>query len=165
MAKEPQDEFYLRLKEYIQTCNDNDLKLYGVEQKHKWFTHIIHHPQFIESIISKLGIVGIQEAIPKILEIDRKKRLVFQWNSELDIDPEARKKGTAKAREELGYENYNSTVPRNEASISKGIKGQEEAKNAQNGKLEGNTGKVESRLSHVEKMELIKQAVGDKIRL
>jgi hypothetical protein len=66
---------------------------------------------------------------------------------------------------EKSYREMHSTVPRNEASISKGIKGQEEAKNVSEMKLEGNTGKVESRLSHAERMELIRSQVKDKLRV
>lgn len=68
-------------------------------------------------------------------------------------------------RLEKSYREMHSTLPRNEASMSKGIKAQEEAKNAHSGKLEGNTSAPVSRLSHAERMELIRRELNDKIRV
>jgi len=67
--------------------------------------------------------------------------------------------------QEKSHREMHSQLPRNEASMSKGIKAQEEGKNAGEGNTGANTAILASRLSHEQKMELIKQGVGDKIRL
>jgi len=67
--------------------------------------------------------------------------------------------------QEKSHREMHSQLPRNEASMSKGIKAQEEAKNAHSGKLEGNTSAPVSRLTHEEKMELIRSQVKDKLRV
>ena len=66
---------------------------------------------------------------------------------------------------EKSYREMHSQLPRNEASITKGINAQSTTQNLPETKLEGNTGKAESKLTHAERMELIKKEVSGKIRL
>lgn len=68
-------------------------------------------------------------------------------------------------RLEKSYREMHSQLPRNEASMSKGIKVQEEAKNAHSGKLEGNTSAPVSRLTHDQRMELIRKELNDKLKV
>jgi len=91
-----------------------------------------------------------------IQSLDRSLREVKKNNKWQDDDSK---------RLEKSYREMHSQLPRNEASISKGIKAQEEGKNAGEGNTGANTAILASRLSHEQKMELIKQGVGDKIRL
>jgi len=148
MAKEPQDEMYLRVKRFIISCNEADIN----KPKEKKLTHVDNKVLFIDTILDKLDIVDRKDIIKTALKIDRKRRLVLQHNVSLDVDPQARNKRVAEARSEAGY-------------IEKGIKAQEEAQNVQNGKLEGNTIALVSRLTHAERMELIRRQVKDKLRV
>ena len=66
---------------------------------------------------------------------------------------------------EKSYREMHSQLPRNEASITKGINAQSGAQNLSETKIESNTGNIARRLSHVERMELIKKEVSGKIRL
>jgi hypothetical protein len=68
-------------------------------------------------------------------------------------------------RLEKSYREMHSTLPRNEASISKGIKAQEEGKNSTEGSTGANTATVGGRLSHAQKMELIRKELKDKLRV
>lgn len=111
IPREPQDQFYVRLKDYIVRCNERDFQKYGFHSKQKWETHVVNHYTFIANVLRKLGLEGDLEAMAhKVLEIDRKKRMVFQYNPALDVDPEARNKGVARARKEFGYGDEDASI-------------------------------------------------------
>ncbi len=78
MKTEPTDEFYLRIKDFISCCYTSGKK--DILSMHK-------KNEFIFTVLQALHLSTIDlTAIAKVLEIDRKRRLVFQYNPKWKVD-------------------------------------------------------------------------------